>query len=88
MTILRPKSSPLTTQQIPWKPFPVSSTFEYQDSILILFRKAIEVSYIDMAKQTLRVCSTRRLVTHIFLLTDNFAVSGEDLRGVPEPHYP
>jgi E3 ubiquitin-protein ligase TRIP12 len=66
----------------------VAHTVVYHGAIPVLCSKLIEISYIDLAEQTLSVCSTRRLIAPIFLLMNNLTDSGEDLRGVPKLHCP
>ena len=60
----------------------VAHTVVYHGVIPVLCSKLIEISYIDLAEQTLSVCSTRHLITRIFLLMNNFTDSGEDLQRV------
>lgn len=64
----------------------VAHTVVYHGAIPVLCSKLIEISYIDLAEQTLSVCPCCHLLlsfSHV-----NFIDSGKDLRGIPKFNCP
>lgn len=62
----------------------VAHTVVYHGAIPVLCSKLIEISYIDLAEQTLSV--SRASSVHLIVPDGTVTDTGEDLRGVPELH--